>query len=630
MRLKYVYISEYKNLKNFEVDFVGENFLNVIVGKNGSGKSNFFEALVVIFRNLYEFGKESAAVYFDYKLIYELEGRDIEVVFKNLELSIDGADKVKPGDNDLPDNILVYYSGQNDTLEELMNTYEELFSDNVKTAKITDFRKFIRIGKSYKELLLCLLLIQPGSSKPKKFLFEKLGIKQISSDLRLVFSRPNYAKGNSRFDIVNNDNDDKYWKAEGIARQFIDELDECLVVNTGQGVRSEGYFSDNQEYIQYYNINQFLEKFQDLRLHELFRAFDNLKVIGMLSQISIGIKLDSDRDASISDFSDGQFQSIYVYAITELFKESNCITLLDEPDSFLHPEWQFEFLKQVNDISDGASKTNHVLMSSHSAVTLIPHDDTKVKFFDINNALAHCYELPKHVAVKKLSSDIIKFSEQEQLLSILHRVGVENKPVLFTEGHTDAKIIMEAWRKLYEEEMPFIPYYAFSCTFINQLIRDDRIHNEMNGLPLFALFDFDVAYSQWDGLKGEIIGDDLAKGLIKKWDSGESYALMMPVPDNADVKKQVIKNEQTGESFGDKSCCEIEHMFYGVESLEEYFVKEPCPGGEKIVFISDGAKVDFAEQVVPGLGEESFEVFRPMFEFIKSKCGVGLDTENAA
>jgi len=36
----------------------------------------------------------------------------------------------------------------------------------------------------------------------------------------------------------------------------------------------------------------------------------------------------------LHSFSDGQFQSAYIYAIVELFKDANCLMLLDEPDAF--------------------------------------------------------------------------------------------------------------------------------------------------------------------------------------------------------------------------------------------------------------------------------------------------------
>lgn len=101
---------------------------------------------------------------------------------------------------------------------------------------------------------------------------------------------------------------------------------------------------------------------------------------------------------------------------------------------------------------------------------------------------------------------------------------------------------------------------------------------------------------------------------------GESYALMLPVPTNTDIQKQVIRNTVTGETFSGDSCCEIEHLFYGLSTTNNYYQRELCVGGNKIVFKSDGEKTTFAKEVVPSLDAASFEVFRPMFEFIKSKC----------
>ena len=46
MRLQHVHISDYKNLKDFTLSFDNDSFLDVFVGKNGTGKSNLFEALI--------------------------------------------------------------------------------------------------------------------------------------------------------------------------------------------------------------------------------------------------------------------------------------------------------------------------------------------------------------------------------------------------------------------------------------------------------------------------------------------------------------------------------------------------------------------------------------------------------
>jgi hypothetical protein len=95
---------------------------------------------------------------------------------------------------------------------------------------------------------------------------------------------------------------------------------------------------------------------------------------------------------------------------------------------------------------------------------------------------------------------------------------------------------------------------------------------------------------------------------------------MLPVPVNTDIQKQVIRNAATGETYGGDSCCEIEHLFYGHDVTNNYYQQEPCVGGNRIVFKSDGEKTTFAKDVVPLLNANCFEAFRPMFEFIRSKC----------
>jgi hypothetical protein len=243
-----------------------------------------------------------------------------------------------------------------------------------------------------------------------------------------------------------------------------------------------------------------------------------------------------------------------------------------------------------------------------------------VKFFDIRENVVKCYELPKAIAIKKLSSDLIRYSEHEQLLSIINTIQIANKPVLFTEGSTDPLILTQAWNHLYNSEMPVIPFYAFSSGYIKQLLTDSRIHQEMGGLPMFALFDFDKAYDQWNDLNGDVLIADPQRGLIKKWKHGESYAIMLPIPPHPDLQRQVIKDAASGETFGGESYCEIEHLFYGQTSAAPYFHNEPCPGGQRVAFKSDGNKVAFAKEIVPTLPRECFAPLAPVFDFIRGKC----------
>ncbi len=52
MRIDRLMLSEYKNLINFEVDFDETSSRQVVVGRNGVGKSNLLEALTRIFRDV--------------------------------------------------------------------------------------------------------------------------------------------------------------------------------------------------------------------------------------------------------------------------------------------------------------------------------------------------------------------------------------------------------------------------------------------------------------------------------------------------------------------------------------------------------------------------------------------------
>ena len=634
MRLKSVFISDYKNLKNFSLSFEGDSFIDIFVGKNGSGKSNLLEALIEIFRHIIEFDNNKPELNFNYTISYEINDVTTTIKWEDEALSINEKPRKTIGRTPRPDSILIYYSGHNDTVGALVEQYENNFRRRIRHADFSESRDIIGIGPDYKALLLAVMLIQPETSHARKFICQKLSIDKLGllkpgpkevKDLtepviKLILERPDYAKGSKseNYTIENNDEQDRFWKPEGITKTFLDRLSNCITRSPGDLIVTEGYITTEDYYILYLDIAKINQEFSESKPYDLFRQFDNLKTLGFLKEITVPLQLTGGIDASISHFSDGQFQSVYIYAITELFKDKHCITLLDEPDSFLHPEWQFDFLKQVFSISDEATKTNHVLMSSHSAATLIPIENKNIKFFDVKVGVANCYDLPKRIAIQKLSNNLIKYREEESLLSIINTIQIENKPVFFTEGSTDPIILTEAWQQLYNDEIPFIPFYAFSCSYINQLITDERIHNEMDGRPIFAMFDFDEAYNQWNGLNGEILNTDAATGMIKRWENGESYAFMLPIPDNAVIHKQVYKDVKKGETFESKSNCAIEHCFYGYKQSESFYRDKAVAGGSQVEFVGD--KTDFAKNVVPSLPKQAFETFRPLFEFIKIKC----------
>lgn len=647
MRLTSLYIGQYKNLRDFSLSFDGSSFIDVFVGKNGTGKSNLFEALIEIFRHIVEFDRDKSDLGFSYRLEFEIDDSATIIEWswgeidnvglrdkpKDRQLKINNRTRKTIGKTPLPDNVLIYYSGHNDTVANLVEQYEDAFRKRIKRADFDESRFFLGIGPEYKELLLAVLLMQPDTCKARQFICQKIGIETLgllkpgTSErtepiVKMILERPEYAKGSNKdeFDIENNDEKDRYWKPDGIAKDFLNQLTKCISHTPGGITVNEGYFSADARYILYFDIAKIREEFAEFSPQELFRQFDNLKTLGMLAEITIPLKLTGGVDATIAHFSDGQFQSVYIYSITELFKDRNCITLLDEPDSFLHPEWQFDFLKQVFEITDTAAKTNHVLMSSHSAATITNLNETLINLFDFDGSSVRCQKVAKTDIIRTLSGGFISFSEEEARLNIQHILKNTSGPVLFTEGISDEIILETAWSKLYPgQSCPFDIQNAFDCAFLRNLIKRNELYQNNPGRTFFALFDFDAAYNDWNQHGRNDAEIDPHKGLIKKHDSQDSYAILLPVPTVDPIKSQVI-NSRTGGNFGNRSLLTIELLFHGIHGLESYFVVDAERTDGFTKFVGDGQKVTFAKEVVPTLDAGCFEVFRPMFEFIKSKC----------
>ena len=138
MRLKSVYISDYKNLKNFSLSFDGDSFIDIFVGKNGSGKSNLLEALIEIFHHIIEFDSNRPELDFNYTISYEINGKATTIKWENEALAINDKSRKIIGKTPRPDNILIYYSGHNDTVGALVEQYENNFRKRIRQAGFSE------------------------------------------------------------------------------------------------------------------------------------------------------------------------------------------------------------------------------------------------------------------------------------------------------------------------------------------------------------------------------------------------------------------------------------------------------------------------------------------------------------
>ena len=523
------------------------------------------------------------------------------------------------GKTPLPDNVLIYYSGHNDTVAELVQRYEDGFRKRIKGANPDESRCFIGIGADYKQLLLAVLLMQPADSKARQFICQKLGVNSVGADMQLALRRPSFATGALKAlevdSIENFDPRTHYWGADGITRDFLEKLVTCV---KGEFNHGNMYNAADDRYLLPINIELFRQRFAADSVTDIFRQFDNLKTLGMLADMSIPLKLTSGLDATIAHFSDGQFQSVYIYSIVELFKDRNCLTLLDEPDCFLHPEWQFDFLKQVFEITDAAGKKCHVLMTSHSAATLCPLEEQQISLFKIENSAVSCCKRSKKDVIHELSDSFIQYSEDESRLLIDNVIRTSSRPILFVEGPSDVSILNTAFKKLFpNEDIAVLVQDAFDRGFIKVLLARNEVFATYPDKQLFALFDFDDAYDDWRDLGGTHLVTDIGRGLTRKLDGKNAHTFLLPVPDNQ-LRGQVWDETNPIEKVIPRPHYCIEHMFWGAQGMADWFRTDEKTG--LVRFKGDKYKVKFAKEIVPNLDAASFELFRPMFDFIKSKC----------
>lgn len=609
MRLKAVWISEYKNLKNFKLDLDGTSFLDIFVGKNGSGKSNLLEAIVEIFKFLFEYKSEQKTVIgFDFKILINLNDNDVLFEGTSGRVKVNNTPVEEVDTALLPDKVIQYYSGHNEGLKDIIGKYDFAFKGKIQAVELDDFRSIVSIGRDYKDILLSVILLHNDDNKSKNYIKEKLGIEQVGPFLKLVLKKP----FNARRDIKNGFGPNSFWKTKGILRTFINGLLDSSHKDVSGRIRTEGYSLADKRYILYVDIEKLKAKFNEFRPLDYFSYFDNLKTLGMLESVSIPLTLKNNVEATTAYFSDGQFQSVYMYSIVEIFKGLNCLTLLDEPDSFLHPEWQFLFIDQINDIAEDTTKKNHIILSTHSASTVAKADASTIRLFDFVGTEVKTSQASKSDVVKSLSAGLLTYSEGENLLRLSNAIQLNDK-IIFVEGPSDVAILETAYKALYpRERVPFFALDVMGFGMIKIFLGRDELFNKFPDKFFIGLYDFDKAIKDWKDFAWDFSFTDLSSGLGKKRADRRAYAFLLPVPDKA-IRGQVWDNNHPVDKILPNPHYCIEHIFYDVHEANAYFKTEDG----KSHFKGDKHKIKFAQEVVPTFPATAFEPLRPFFDTIR-------------
>ncbi len=321
---------------------------------------------------------------------------------------------------------------------------------------------------------------------------------------------------------------------------------------------------------------------------------------------------------------------------------------------FEEPENSLEFnmaRKMAEDFYNVYRKNNLIFLTTHSpAFVDIGYRDfgkgfrcykdsnmSKIVSFEmadslkpLSEELGYAYIMRKqYEEYKKL---IEKNNEMEMIIEELEvALKISQKPVLLTEGKTDAKILKVAWEKLFDYECP---YDIKSCN----LLKDDSRENAIagagilnkilcstrydSGKIIIGMFDNDKA-----GVKEFELDANYKFSNGKKWKehkNKQGYAFVIPA--NDDLKKiadaqnlsieflfdyETLQKEVDGKKLildKPKKVIRINGIEIGTEDAEDtywYMSK-----------IQDSSKTDFAYYVVPTLEKQKFENFRQIFSTI--------------
>lgn len=403
MRIDKVYIEEFKNLRKFDIDLNEKEMNTVLLGQNATGKSNFLEALVLIFKFL-DLSKPGNREFpsFKYKINYQCRGNQVEVsylendyLFKvnSLELRYFTEFLSQEKKNVfLPKYVFTYYSGVSDRLDKIFwkhqnNFYIEIKKKDFDRSQLDNLRRLFYVKQIHSFfVLLAFFALEKSEKKTKDFLLNVLGIEDLESVL-FVLKKPSWGPGKG---------DPRFWGAEGLVKEFLGVLwDFALApINYSETVypdfRSQGITQDTLYLFLpgKKELNDFskayFEKSKEAPSNTiLFKALESTYISELLEEVKVRVKKTVDGKVTFKELSEGEQQLLTVIGLLIFTKEEESLVLLDEPDTHLNPIWKYEYLHYLKSlVLDNSEDKTQIILNTHDPVLIGSMLKEQVRIFE--------------------------------------------------------------------------------------------------------------------------------------------------------------------------------------------------------------------------------------------------------
>ena len=418
MRLDYLKIERFKNLNGFEVDFdeTSREPVVVVLGRNGSGKSNLFEALVIIFRDLL---KAKPTPDFAYDLRYTLRAGAVSVRILNPPSGDGDASRASaqsftarsgervetfsftvteggverriarrdiPGF--LPRYVVTYYSGVSNRLEHHFFQPQLEFRDELLDGNVIPLRPLFYAKPIHSQFAL-LSFFLTSDTEVAEFLREYPWIEALESVL-FVLRRPHWAKRRK----LRADGDERFWFAGGVVKDFLSSLYDCALAPLRIAGRIQHSFdqTENTEFLYLYlrDVDQLrrlareslaamqrksatapasIDDDRAFEAAEFFKLLESTFMSDLIHETRIRVRVRHAGALTFRELSEGEQQLLTVVGMLRFTRHDDSLFLLDEPDTHLNPAWGMEYLNILRKHAD-TGQNSHLLVATHDPLVL--------------------------------------------------------------------------------------------------------------------------------------------------------------------------------------------------------------------------------------------------------------------
>lgn len=400
---------QFKNLKNVTIDFDQDHWVTVVIGWNGTGKSNVLEALAIIFRDL--IGKKRTPV-FAFQLAYRMgadenlrhihidadpdrekepftihvatdaEARGVGTLIPFIEgdaqVSARRGKAIKltaflNADNEyLPRYVFSYYSGESPRMHEVFRPYLENYDSKLRNGEDPGLKRLFYAMPVHSQFVLLAFLIQQ-SDVVRAFLDDHLGLdpdEGIESVLFVLRQPPWKSKAA--------DGDPRFWNARGVVRDFLSRLYDIALapVEISRRVSTSIW---NKETLQFKYL--YVKDIAALRRlvgnqspAQFFRDLESTYVSELIEEVRIRVRLKkNDGSVTFRELSEGEQQLLTVLGLLRFTAEDESLFLLDEPDTHLNPRWCVDYLNYLKSFvgqSTEGKDNSHIVLTTHNPLAI--------------------------------------------------------------------------------------------------------------------------------------------------------------------------------------------------------------------------------------------------------------------